>query len=73
MTIVEKLGNKCTNTVCHKDCPVWYFNHKGAGKDCRNNCVESMRFPTVAKAVNLWVTGKEWSKEELHKCGGDYD
>ena len=73
MTIVEKLGNKCTNTICHKTCPIWYFNNKGAGKGCHNSCVESMRFPTVAKAVNLWVAGKEWSKEELHKCGGDYD
>ena len=73
MTQIEKLGNKCTSTICHKECPVWYFNEKGAGKDCHNNCMETLRFPTVAKAVKLWLSGKEYDKESLHKCGGDYD
>lgn len=73
MTKIEKLGNKCTDTICHKTCPVWYFNNKGAGVDCHNNCVESMRFPTVAEAVNLWLEGKEWDKESLHRFGGGYD
>lgn len=73
MTKFERLGNKCTSTICHKSCPISYFNNKGGGKDCHNNCVEALRFPTVAKAVDLWLSGKEWSKEELQTLGGDYD
>lgn len=73
MTTVEKLGNKCTDTICHKSCPIWWFNNQGAGKGCRNNCMEAMRFPTVAQAVNDWLKGKPWSKESLNEFGGDYD
>jgi len=73
MTKFERLGEKCTTTICHKTCPVHFFNEYGAGKDCHNNCMESLRFPNVAAAVNLWIAGKEWSKQSLMKCGGDYD
>ena len=73
MTLFEKLGEKCTNTICHKTCPVWYFNNKGAGKDCHNNCMETLRFPMVAAAVRLWVNGKNYDKSSLDSFGGDYD
>ena len=73
MTKLEKLGEKCTSNICHKSCPVWWFNENGAGKGCHNNCVEALRFPNVAAAVDLWLRNKEWSKESLMKCGGDYD
>ena len=65
MTKFEKLGNKCTNTICHKECPIYYFNNEGVGKGTGNNCVESMRFKNVARAVELWLSGKSWSKQEL--------
>ena len=65
MTFIEKLGNKCTNTICHKECPIWWFNHRGAGAGCGNNCVEAMRFRNVAEAVKLWISGKEWDKGNL--------
>lgn len=71
MTTVEKLGNKCTNTTCHKECPIWWFNHKGAGVGTGNNCMESMRFPAVAKAVNQWLRGKEWNKSSLGFFGNE--
>lgn len=35
--------------------------------------METMRFPTVAKAVDKWIKGKEWDKSSLEKFGGDYD
>ena len=73
MTTIEKLGIRCTSTICHKTCPVWYFNNEGAGKDCHNNCVETLRFPTVAQAVKLWIKGKPYDKESLKRFGGDYD
>lgn len=73
MTEFEKLGNKCTSTICHKGCPIHYFNEHGGGKDCHNNCMETLRFPTVAAAVKLWLKGKEWDKESLMRFGGDYD
>lgn len=67
MTKLERLGNRCTNTICHKECPVWYFKNKGVGSGTGNNCVESLRFPNVARAVELWLSGKEWSKAELER------
>lgn len=67
MTKLERLGNKCTNTICHKDCPVWYFTNDGVGKGTGNNCVEAMRFPNVARNVELWLSGKKWSKAELER------
>lgn len=72
MTTIEKLGNRCTTTICHKTCPVYYFKNEGAGKGTGNNCIEAMRFPNVAQAVKLWINGKPWSKETLHDFGG-YD
>lgn len=73
MTTVEKLGNKCSDSICHKACPIWWFNNQGAGVGCHNNCMETMRFPNVARAVNDWLKGKPWDKESLNKFGGDYD
>lgn len=73
MKQLEKLGTMCTSNICHKTCPVWYFNEKGAGKGCHNNCMETLRFPTVAEAVRLWLRGKEYDKESLNRFGGDYD
>ena len=73
ITTIEKLGNKCTDTICHKDCPVWWFNNKGAGRGCHNNCMETLRFPTVAEEVGKWLKGKDWSEAALTKFGGDYD
>jgi len=70
MTIIEKLGNKCTNTKCTK-CPIWIFNNEGAGVGCHNNCMESMRFPTVAKAVKLWLLGKDFDRESLKSFGDE--
>ena len=29
MTKLERLGNKCTNTICHKECPIYYFRKNG--------------------------------------------
>ena len=69
MKILEKLGNKCTNTICHKECPIYYFKHEGAGNGTGNNCVEAMRFPNVANAVRLWLAGKKWDKSTLHDFG----
>lgn len=66
MKILEKLGNKCTTTICHKACPIYYFIHEGVGKGTGNNCVESMRFPNVSRNVELWLKGKPWNKEELN-------
>lgn len=65
MTNIEKLANKCTNTKCTK-CPIWIFNNEGAGTGLHNNCVESMRFPTVAVAVNLWIHGKPFDRASLN-------
>lgn len=67
MTKLEKLGNKCTNTICHKACPIYYFLEKGAGKDTGNDCVSSLRFSNVARNVELWLKGKPWSKAELDR------
>ena len=71
MTKLERLGNKCTNAICHKECPIRYFQEVGAGKGTGNTCVESLRFPNVARAVELWLSGKEWSKEELERWEDD--
>lgn len=71
MTKLERLGNKCTNTICHKECPVYYFREEGAGKGTGNNCVESLRFPNVARAAEAWMSGKKWSKEELDRWEDD--
>lgn len=63
--ILEKMGNKCTNTKCTK-CPVWQFNHEGGtGEALHNNCVESLRFKTVCQAVEAWIKGKEYDKAIL--------
>lgn len=71
MTKFEKLGNKCTNSICHKECPVWYFRNHGAGEGTGNNCVESLRFKNVARNVELWIRGKPWSKTELDRWEED--
>ncbi len=71
MKKLEKLGNKCTTTICHKACPIYYFTHEGAGKNTGNNCVESMRFPNVSRNVDLWLKGKPWNKEELNRWEDD--
>lgn len=71
MTKLERLGNKCTNTICHKECPVWYFTKEGAGKGTGNNCVEALRFPNVARNAELWMSGKKWSKAELDRWEDD--
>lgn len=71
MTKLERLGNICTNTICHKECPIYYFRESGAGKGTGNNCVESMRFPNVARNVELWLEGKTWSKAELDRWEDD--
>ena len=67
MTKLERLGTKCTTTICHKECPIYYFRKNGAGKGTGNNCVESMRFSNVARNVELWLKGKPWSKAELDR------
>ena len=67
MTKLERLGSKCTNTICHKECPIYYFRENGAGTGTGNNCVESMRFSNVARNVELWLKGKPWSKAELDR------
>lgn len=71
MTQFERLGEKCTNTICHKECPIWYFNHNGAGKGTGNNCMESLRFPNVTRAMKLFLAGKPWDKSTLHDFGED--
>lgn len=71
MTKLEKLGNKCTSTICHKECPVWYFRNLGAGNGTGNNCVESLRFCNVSRNVELLLKGKPWSKEELDRWEDD--
>ncbi len=73
MTGFEKLGKKCTSVKCHKECPIYYFNHEGAGVNAHNGCMEALRFPTVAAAVKLWISDKEYDRQSLHKFGGDYD
>lgn len=71
MNKLEKLGSKCTSTICHKECPIYYFNNEGAGGGCHNNCMETLRFPTVAAAVDLWINGKSYDKKTLHYFGDE--
>lgn len=52
MTKLERLGNKCTNTICRKECPVWYFTNKGVGNGTGNNCVEALRSLTWQRRLN---------------------
>lgn len=67
MTKLERLGERCTNTICHKACPVYYFRKEGAGRGTGNNCVESLRFPNVAREAEKWISGKPWNKEALNR------
>ncbi len=59
-TLFEKLGEKCTSGKCNKGCPIYIFNEEGAGKDCHNGCMESLRFPNVAAATKEWVLGRKY-------------
>ena len=70
MTILQKLGEKCTSTKCTK-CPVWQFNNEGGkGDGLHNNCVESLRFRVVYEAMQLFLSGKEYDRQSLK---GEFD
>ena len=72
-SLISKLGHKCTDSICHKTCPVWWFKNEGAGKNTGNSCVECLRFTTVEEAVKLWLSNKAWDKDRLNSFGDEYD
>lgn len=67
MTILEQLGKKCNDAICHDECPIYYFLDNGAGRDMVDDCMFSMRFQNVARNVELWLKGEPCSKEDLDR------
>lgn len=51
--IIMQIGEYCTTTKCTK-CPIYYSEYHN---QLHNNCVECLRFPSIAKAMAQQIKG----------------
>lgn len=45
---IQQLGEYCTSTICHKDCPIYDSKWHN---ECHNSCMECLRFPDIAEQM----------------------
>ena len=46
--LIRQLGEYCTNTICHKDCPIYKSKYKD---EYHNSCMECLRFSEIAEQM----------------------